>query len=467
MPTPKKRQPPRRTIIIGAGPAGLGCAWRLEELGCHDWLLIERNSEAGGLASSFLDSNGYTWDIGGHVLFSHYDYFDTVMDSLLDGEWLEHERESWVWMRDRFIPYPFQNNLHRLPREEFKRCLWGLIEARTISNGQGPANLGEWFLRTFGGGICDSFLRPYNFKVWAYPPEDLSYGWIGERVANPDLRRAVMNALDSRDDMNWGPNNRFRFPQRGGTGEIWRRLAARLPMSNVKYGTAVESIDLSSKTIRFSGGGVEEYEALVSTMPVTEFVRLSGARDLEPAAQQLQFSTTHVFGIGLTGEKPESLRTKCWMYFPEDHSPYYRATVFSNYSPNNAPHGRWSLMLEVSESCNKPVDRAGLESQVLDGLKRDRLIREENEVDSLWSFVAPHGYPVPSLRRDEALGILLPELEARGVYSRGRFGAWKYEVSNQDHSMMQGVEIANRLIAGVPETTVFDPAVVNERGAGR
>jgi protoporphyrinogen oxidase len=327
--------------------------------------------------------------------------------------------------------------------------------------------LREWFIRTFGVGIYETFLAPYNFKVWAYPPEDLGFGWIGERVANPDLKRAVMNALDAKDDVSWGPNNRFRFPERGGTGEIWRRMAATLPQANVRYGAPVEEIDLKSRSIRFAGGAVEEYETLVSTMPVTEFVRISDSRELQPAAEQLRYSTTHVFGLGLTGEKPESLRTKCWMYFPEDLAPYYRATVFSNYAPSNAPEDRWSLMVEVSESGKKPVDRARLEAEVVEGLKRTQLIQDGNAIDSLWIYAAPHGYPTPSLRRDEALGVLLPAFETKQVYSRGRFGAWKYEVSNQDHSMMQGVEIADRLVTGKPETTVFDAAAVNERGAGR
>ena len=54
-------------------------------------------------------------------------------------------------------------------------------------------------------------------------------------------------------------------------------------------------------------------------------------------------------------------------------------------------------------------------------------------------------------------------LEARGVYSRGRFGAWKYEVSNQDHSFAQGVECIDHLRSGAPETTLRQPEVVNAR----
>ena len=78
-------------LIIGAGPTGLGAAHRLNELGMDDYLVLERDNHAGGLASSFKDDNGFTWDIGGHVVFSHYEYFDDLMDSLLGDERLDRK----------------------------------------------------------------------------------------------------------------------------------------------------------------------------------------------------------------------------------------------------------------------------------------------------------------------------------------------------------------------------------------
>jgi hypothetical protein len=151
------------------------------------------------------------------------------------------------------------------------------------------------------------------------------------------------------------------------------------------------------------------------------------------------------------------------MYFPEANSPYYRVTVFSNYSPHNAPAGDdfWSLMAEVCESPQKPVDVSRLRRWALVALAMDGLIDEGAEVVSFWHRREEYGYPTPFLRRDEVLAGVLPGLEEREIFSRGRFGAWKYEVSNQDHSFMQGVEVVDRLLGIGDEPTLHRPQQIN------
>ena len=72
---------------------------------------------------------------------------------------------------------------------------------------------------------------------------------------------------------------------------------------------------------------------------------------------------------------------------------------------------------------------------------------------SRWHRRLEHGYPTPWLGRDEVLAEAEHALHAAGIYSRGRFGAWKYEVSNQDHSLMQGVEAVDHILSGEPERT--------------
>ena len=141
---------PDKILIIGGGPAGLGAAWRLQEAGHTYWELLEKESHVGGLASSHVDENGFTWDLGGHVVFSHYVYFDHLLDSLLAQEWVEHEREAWVWMRERFIPYPLQNNIRHLPTPELIECLEGLLDADC------GVRIAEWQRQAFDAAVRQS-----------------------------------------------------------------------------------------------------------------------------------------------------------------------------------------------------------------------------------------------------------------------------------------------------------------------
>lgn len=453
-----------RVLIIGAGPTGLGAAWRLNELGHANWALFEAADHPGGLASSAVDDQGFTWDLGGHVLFSHYRYFDSLMATALGDAWVEHVREAWVWMRQRWIPYPFQNNIWRLPDDELAACVDGLVELQRRGAAR-PGNFREWLEGSFGRGLCDVFMLPYNRKVWAYDPSALDVGWMGERVATVDLARVQRNIAERRDDAGWGPNSTFRFPLYGGTGAIWRAVCDRLPGDRLHFGRMATHIDLRRRTISFGDGAAESYDYLISTMPLDVLLRRVKDRpDLREHAGRFVHSSSHIVGVGLRGSPPEALRTKCWIYFPEANVPFYRGTVFSNYSPNNVPDIRthWSLMGEVSESAEKPVDAARVVDEVIEGFVSCGFI-ERGQVVSRWHRRLEHGYPTPWLGRDAVLHPVDAALREGGVFSRGRFGAWKYEVSNQDHSLMQGVEVVNYLLRGTPERTYYGDMFDDER----
>jgi len=438
-------------LIIGAGPCGLGAAKRLAENGRAEWELLEGQDIPGGLAASFVDDKGFTWDIGGHVQFSHYKYFDKAMVEFLgeDG-WLHHDRESWVWIKDRFVPYPFQNNIRRLPPEDLRKCLNGLKEAAQSLKAK-PENFREWIRATFGAGLAEIFLEPYNFKQWAFPPELMNTTWMGERVSVVDLARITRNIELKKDDVSWGPNNKFQFPKHGGTGAVWRAAAGKLPHEKLHFNKRVISVDLKGHACRTEDGATYKYEHLISTLPLDELVRISGQSQFEPLVERgLLYSSSNIVGLGLSGKPADELAKKCWMYFPEDNCPFYRATVFSNYSPYNVPDiaKNWSLMLEVSESQYKPVDQSRLLEDVIQGAINTKLISDRDRIVSTWTHRAEHGYPIPGLHRDEALKELIPFFEKHDVYPRGRFGMWKYEVGNQDHCFMQGVEAIEHLVNG-------------------
>src|SRR3954453_4092276 len=209
----------RRALIIGAGPTGLGAAHRLHELGYDNYVVLEASPHVGGLATSFTDHAGFTFDIGGHVIFSHYDYYDALVDKLMAGEYTELQREAWVWMQERFVPYPFQNNIKDLEPATVLECIMGLIEAQKQTP-PAPQTFADWMEQVFGAGITKHFMQPYNFKVWATPAELMNYVWIGERVSVVDVEAVLRNVLFDQVEASWGPNNTFKYPLEGGTGML-------------------------------------------------------------------------------------------------------------------------------------------------------------------------------------------------------------------------------------------------------
>jgi protoporphyrinogen oxidase len=233
----------------------------------------------------------------------------------------------------------------------------------------------------------------------------------------------------------------------------------------MRLGAEVVDLDVDAKTIRLSNGQTHRYGTLISTLPLDELARMTRREPWIAAAAALRHSALHVVGVGLRGQVSKDLATKCWMYFPEDNCPFYRVTHFSHYSGYNVPEiGRqWSLMCEISESQDKLVDASTVPQETVQGLINCGMIESSDQVSHVWSRRVEYGYPTPTLGRDAALHLLLPQLERVGILSRGRFGAWKYEVSNMDHSFMQGYEAVNRVVHNSPELTLWEPSVVNTR----
>ncbi|MDP8969924.1 MAG: amine oxidase, partial [Actinomycetota bacterium] len=217
---------------------------------------------------------------------------------------------------------------------------------------------------------------------------------------------------------------------------------------------AAVALDPVARVVVTADGRPCPYDALQSTMPLDELIaRTHGVPDaVRRAASDLLWSGVHVVGVGL--DRPAGT-SKNWVYYPEPEVPFYRVTYLSNYSPYiTAAPDQTLLLTETSTSRHKPEDPRTIVGRVVDGLIRVGLMSDDDRaaVVTTWLCSPAKAYPVPSLGRDRALGTIQPWLRGHGIWSRGRFGAWRYEIGNMDHSCMQGVEWVNYVLCGEPET---------------
>lgn len=435
----------KRIVIIGAGPTGLSAGFRLKELGYDNFIIYEKNSYVGGLCASFKDNMNFIWDLGGHVIFSNHEYFHKLLEKLIGRDFLSHKRQSWIRTDGRWIPYPFQNNIRHLPSDMFLECLKGIMEAE--AGGNKANNFREWVLMNLGEGIAKHFMFPYNQKVWAYPLHLLSSEWINERVSKINLKDFLVNLITEKDNTAWGNNAVFKYPLYGGTGQIFQKMAFFL-LQNIMLNTEIVKIEPGTKKVYLSNEKVDCYDILLNTSPLNAFVEKVAdcKEDVREASSALKHNSVFIVGLGINKPCPSS---KCWMYFPDDNGPFFRVTYLSNYSPNNVPDsGRYySLLCESSYSEYKQEDKSEIIEKTIRGLINSGLLTESDRgsIVSKFLFDIEYAYPIPTLQRNDALQLIQTYLEKLNIYSRGRFGGWKYEIANTDHSVMQGKEIIDKL----------------------
>uniref|UniRef100_A0A8H7N056 Uncharacterized protein n=1 Tax=Bionectria ochroleuca TaxID=29856 RepID=A0A8H7N056_BIOOC len=206
-----------------------------------------------------------------------------------------------------WVPYPFQNNIAVLPKEEQARCQIDLIDATLAayvrSPPDKPANIDKWNVRNVGEKLNETFMRPFNFKVWAVPTTKMSSTWFGERVAAPDVKLVTTNAILNKATGGWGPNATFRFPTREGTGGIWITVANILDQSKTRFGEhgAVTKVGAVSKTTHLKD--------------VDQLAESPGDTNLEKLLDPLYYSSTNVVGVGIRGKRPERIGDKFWLRF--------------------------------------------------------------------------------------------------------------------------------------------------------
>jgi protoporphyrinogen oxidase len=406
------------TLVVGAGPTGLGALWAI---GDDPYLLVEGSAEPGGAAGSET-VDGFTWDFGGHVIHSHFDEFDQAI-AAAGIAMRQIPRNGAVFMDGDFWETPIQQQLDEMPDDIFP--------------GREATNLYEYFLYEMGADLTKRFFEPFNYKMWANDLRAIDHEWTSLRsgsgaanVPRVGIRTTRKSAVET-----------FPYPV-DGTGSIWSGIAQLFNPKRQSYGRRLVAVDLIEHVARFEDGDVE-YDRLISTIPIDQLAAMTGDSRLAELGGSLLHTGVTAIGIGFEGTPPPALADRTYIYDPDASVAWHRATVLSNYSDANAPVGCWSILFEIGTSSSRSVSAAEAHTSVLDSLVTFGVDLESKRAG--WRKSLDYGYPVPTLGRDQVLRELHSALEGHDVFSRGRFGGWRYESCNQDYSFAQGVEAVRGL----------------------
>ena len=449
-----------KTIIIGAGPAGLTAANELLALG-RSAEVYEKDAVVGGISRT-AEYRGYRFDIGGHRFFTKVPAVQKLWEEVLGEDFLERPRLSRIYYNDRFFDYPLKplNALRGLGPIEAGRVglsyLWAQWAPHPTEN-----NFEEWVCNRFGRRLYEVFFKTYTEKVWGMPCTEISADWAAQRIKNLDLFKAVKNSLiGSVGDREVITTliDRFHYP-RLGPGMMWERLTARLRESGtpVHLETPAKLLHhrdsrITAVTVEAPGGeGNRELPAdhVISSMPLRE---LLSSFSPPPPAEILQAASRLRYRDFLTVVlivKQEEVFPDNWIYIHSPDVRVGRVQNFGSWSPEMVPDASTtSLGLEYfvqqGDDLWSSPDEALLELAARE-LAVLGLVSEKDVVDGTVVRM-PKAYPVYDDAYKEVLALIRGYLAGfPNLQVIGRNGQHRY--NNQDHSMLAGM-LAARNVAG-------------------
>ncbi len=418
------------TLILGGGLTGLSTAYHLQKLGRTNYLLVEKESQPGGLCRS-IQKEGFTFDYSGHLLHLHTPYGKKLVRELLANNLRRVQRNAWIFTGNSQVPFPFQAHLYALPEKERQLCAQGLRHLPTKL----PSNFENWCLQSFGKGIYELFFRPYNTKLWGVSPKYLTCDWCGPFVPRPS-RAALMRSLTRKPSRPIGYNAWFYYPQSGGCGALVEALAKRV--LNLRTNLRVSQIDLHRKTARV-GRKMVQFNHLVNTLPLPNFLKLlKNEPRLSQLANRLQAAPVLVYQLAVRGKGKKF----SWIYCPDPQDPFFRVGQQSSFSPNNAPSDCRSFYVELPGTLQPGKT---LEKQIWTALLQKGIItRCDKKLFSFWQMI-PHAYARYDKNRARTVQTIADKLAVRGCYLAGRYGNWEY--SFMETSLLQGRETARKLVS--------------------
>ncbi|MFH1368194.1 MAG: FAD-dependent oxidoreductase [Elusimicrobiota bacterium] len=422
------------TVIIGAGVTGLSFACCLKK----PHVIIEKENIPGGLCRS-VNINGCTFDYSGHFLHFHHDETLKFVNGLLGGKLAKIKRNACIRAHGAYVPYPFQANLYALPEKIRKECLEGFLKKSPVSR-LPSSSFYDWSISTFGKGITKHFMKPYNEKLWTVSSKVLTAEWVAPFVPQPSIEEVAEGAVSGLN-RNFGYNVFFYYPEKGGIQTLVDSLSSRA--GKIITGTCAAKIDIKNRIVETDRKQIFRYDRLVSTQPLPELLdQIIGLPpEISAARKKLRWNSVNCLNLAFKDEdKDIEISEKHWIYYPGKKYVFYRSGIYSNILESMTPPGLFSMYIEISSPPGKRVDRRKTLAEVLAGLVKAGLINEGAKPEIVEWMPIPFAYVIYDKEYSRYTDMIHGFLKQNGIYSIGRYGAWKY--SFMEESIWEGMKLA-------------------------
>lgn len=343
-------------VILGAGPAGTGAAYRLIRTGKAKVTVLEQRDSVGGNAGSFA-LGGMRVDYGSHRLHPACDpEILKDLQNLLGEDLLLRPRHGRIRLRGRWIHFPLKpaDLVLRLPKSFTFGVGIDMVCKWIPRRGMESATFASVLERSLGRTICRDFYFPYARKLWGLPPDLLSVTQARRRVSANSLAKLIGKIASSIPGLRPERAGRFFYPRRG-YGEISERLyeVARNGGAEFLFGTKIAAIECEGGRvtgIRYEQNGSRRRipaSFVWSTLPLTileKCIQPEAPPEVGAAAAKIDFRGMILIYLVLEQQQFTEYDAH---YFPEESIPISRLSEPKNYSGTSAPANRTVLCAEL------------------------------------------------------------------------------------------------------------------------
>src|SRR5271157_2004060 len=455
-----------KSVIAGAGPAGLTAAYELSKRG-QPVVVLEADPEYVGGISRTVNYHGFHFDIGGHRFFSKSREVEDLWTEIAGDLMLERPRSSRIFYRGQFYSYPLKafEALSKLGLFESILCIASFAKAK-IRPTPNPRTFEDWVVNQFGRRLFSIFFKTYTEKVWGMSCREISADWAAQRIKGLSLWSAAKNALlpqrksKDRSQVIKTLIDTFRYPRQG-PGMMWERCASRVRDlgGEVLLGRKVVSCRFDQQTHRWivtarnTAGETAQYvgEHFISSMPIRELVT-----QIEPqlpasvieSARGLRYRDFLTVGLIL---RDKDRFSDNWIYIHDPSVLVGRVQNYKSWSPYMVPdpnfccYGLEYFCFDGDELWNS--SDADLIAMAKREISQIGLGAIEDVVDGC-VIRQRKAYPVYDDNYQKHVTVVREALEQHcpNLHLVGRNGMHKY--NNQDHAMMTALLAARNILAG-------------------
>ena len=421
--------------ILGGGIAGLSLAYFYK----GESFILEKEKILGGLCRSF-DFKGITYDIGPHIMFSKNKEILDLHTSLVETNLIK--RSNSIFFKNRFIKYPFENDLGSLPKEDKEYCLKEFLN-NPYENYKSH-NMLQFFLKTFGEGITRTFLQPYNEKIWKYDSSCLDTQMVN-RIPKPPKEDVIKSAKGIPTE-GYTHQLYFHYPKKGGIQSLVNAYRDKIKKkSEIINPVKIEVIKkIKEKWVIKTNRGEFKSDTLVNCMPVHElFKYIDSPSDINDSLNKMLYNSIYIVLIRAVND---NIGEKFAVTVPDKNVIFHRISKLNflgkEYESSN---GGTTLLAEITFRPNSylsTLSEKQIKTSIIDGLKKCGFV-DPNDIEGIEIKSFKYAYVIYDLLHRQNTDKVLQFLRSIGIQSNGRFAEFEY--MNSDKVAENSMKLADKL----------------------